>query len=232
MKPLGHKNYGSIGHLPKSRLGDGDHHVTEGQSRICQEKERDRHDIVIVQEKLDGSNVGVAKVEGKIVALGRAGYLAQTSKFKMHQLFATWVRDNAHRFKWLEEKERVCGEWLAQAHGTRYKLKHDPFVAFDIMRGNERETYNVFVRRVAKGQLVIPQLISYGKPVSIDWVMKRLNPEYHGAIDPIEGAVWRIERKGVVDFLAKFVRHEKVDGKYLPGCSTFCGEEHWNWDNR
>lgn len=33
-KPLGHKAYGSIPHLPTSRLGPGDHHVTEGQARI------------------------------------------------------------------------------------------------------------------------------------------------------------------------------------------------------
>lgn len=33
--------------------------------------------------------------------------------------------------------------------------------------------------------------------------------------DKIEGAVWRVERKGVVDFLAKYVRHGKVDGKYI-----------------
>lgn len=37
---------------------------------------RDRHDLVIVQEKLDGSNVGIARLNGEILALTRAGYLA------------------------------------------------------------------------------------------------------------------------------------------------------------
>jgi hypothetical protein len=43
----------------------------------------------------------------------------------------------------------------------------------------------------------------------------------------VEGAVWRVERKGKVDFLGKYVRPEKVDGCYLPEIS---GEEAvWNW---
>jgi len=33
------------------------------------------------------------------------------------------------------------------------------------------------------------------------------------AIDPIEGLVYRVERKGKVDFLAKWVRPDKV-GRY------------------
>ena len=78
-KPLGGKAYGSIGHLPSSRLGPGDHSVHEGQARICTTKVRDKRDRVIVQEKLDGSCCAVAKVEGRVVALGRAGYLATTS---------------------------------------------------------------------------------------------------------------------------------------------------------
>lgn len=33
-----------------------------------------------MQEKLDGSNTSVAKVGGKILALGRAGYLAEIGR--------------------------------------------------------------------------------------------------------------------------------------------------------
>lgn len=66
MKPLGRRAYGSIGHLPCSRLGPSDSCVTEGQSNICTVKTRDKHDKIIVQEKLDGSNVAIAKVGGVI----------------------------------------------------------------------------------------------------------------------------------------------------------------------
>ena len=46
-------------------------------------------------------------------------------------------------------------------------------------------------------------------------ILEKLEPSGHGAIDGVEGAVWRVERKGVVDFLGKYVRPDKVDGKYL-----------------
>jgi hypothetical protein len=78
-KPLGAKSYGHIAHLPGSRMGPGDHKCHEGQKRIATEKPRDRHDEVIVQEKLDGSNVGVARLDGMLYALTRAGYDADSS---------------------------------------------------------------------------------------------------------------------------------------------------------
>jgi hypothetical protein len=68
-KPLGIKNYGHIPHLPGSRMGPGEHHCDPGQARIATKTTRDRHDTVIVLEKLDGLNVGVARVDGTICPL-------------------------------------------------------------------------------------------------------------------------------------------------------------------
>lgn len=133
-KPLGGKSYGSIAHLPGSRMGSGDHSCHSGQEKIALEKASDKHDVIIVQEKLDGSNVGVAKIEGKILALTRAGYLASTSPYEQHHRFAAWVEKNESKFDGLlADGERLVGEWLLQAHGTRYRFNHDPFIAFDLI---------------------------------------------------------------------------------------------------
>lgn len=224
-KPLGRKNYGSIGHLPNSRIGPGDHHVHAGQGLICTQKVRDRHDRVIVTEKLDGSNVGVVLLGGQIIALGRSGYLAETSKFEMHQLFADWVRQNEGRFRsLLGEGERCVGEWLAQAHGTRYNLPHEPFVIFDIMRGSDRLPWGEVVGRCT--DFILPHEIHTGA-ISVEDAMAKLGQGFHGAIDEVEGAVWRVERNGEFDFMAKFVRPDKQDGKYLPEISM--QPEIWNW---
>src|SRR5687767_9833960 len=90
VKPLGRTAYGSIGHLPGSRLGPGDHAVPEGQARICTVKARDRHDRIIVHEKLDGSCVSVALLQNTIIPLGRSGYPAATSPFQQHHWFHAW----------------------------------------------------------------------------------------------------------------------------------------------
>lgn len=221
MKPLGQKAYGSIPHLSKSRLGDGDHHCEEGQERIATEKPRDKFDLIIVQEKLDGSNCSIAKVNGQILALSRAGYLAESSTFEQHHYFAKWVNKEKTRFdKLLKEGERIVGEWLLQAHSTRYNLSHEPFVPFDLMKKHDRMNYHSFLLRVLPFGFTVPRLIHIGQPVGINWVLKQIETSGHGAIDKVEGAVWRVEYKGKVDFLVKFVRPDKQDGIYLPEVSN------------
>tara|TARA_Y100000034_G_C6883271_1_gene405102 strand:- start:172 stop:867 length:696 start_codon:yes stop_codon:yes gene_type:complete len=226
-KPLGQKAYGHIPHLPGSRLGPGDHCVHTGQLKICTQKARDKHDVVIVQEKVDGSNVAIARVEGNIIPLTRSGYRAETSPYEQHHFFAKWVYRDISRFEWLEEGERIVGEWMAQAHGTRYELIHEPFVAFDIMRKIKRLPFSQFMIRVALGGFVVPRLIHFDGPIDIPEVLRKLEPSGHGAIDKVEGAVWRVERRGEVDFLAKYVRPDKEDGIYLPEVSG--KDPIWHW---
>lgn len=223
-KPLGYRAYGHIPHLPGSRMGPGDHACHEGQARIATVRVRDRRDEVWVQEKVDGTCVAVAKTNGELVPLIRAGYRAIESPHEQHHLFDAWVRGNRHRFD-LKEGERLCGEWLAMAHGTRYDLTppREPFVAFDLMRGSERMAYREFDLRFC-GAFDRPRLIATG-PTSIEAAMAALGTfGFYGALDPVEGAVWRVERDGKVDFLCKYVRPDKVDGKYFSDDAPV-----WNW---
>jgi len=227
-KPTGGKNYGSIGHLPDSRLGPSDHKITEGQASICCVKKRDKHDRIVVQEKLDGSNVGVAKVDGQLYPLTRAGYIANTSPYEQHHKFHEWAVQNSDRFDaLLGERERAVGEWMYQAHGTRYNMEHEPFVLFDIMTGKQRITSDALDLR--DHDFILPYRVSNdGEPMSIKDALDELG-EYgqHGAIDPIEGVMYRVERNNLVDkkkggarhwevdYLAKFVKADKKDGCYL-----------------
>ena len=222
-KPLGRKAYGSIGHLPNSRLGPGDHSVNEGMARICCERARDKHDRIIVQEKLDGSCVAVALIDGTLHPIGRAGWPAISSKYEMHKLFAQWVWTNDERFRAvLREGERIIGEWLAQAHGTIYDLTgREPFAAFDIMRGDERAPWDEFSSRVSH-VFERPTLLHVGGPLSVEAAMDR-HERTHWPCDQVEGVVYRVGRKGAVDFLAKYVRPDKIDGRYLNG------DPVWNW---
>lgn len=227
VKPLGGRAYGSIGHLPNSRLGPGDHSVHEGQGVICCQKARDKHDRIIVQEKLDGSCVSVALLDSQIIALTRAGYVANTSPYEQHHLFSDWVEANALRFRdVLREGERICGEWLAQAHGTIYDLSMgEPFGAFDIFRDGKRLPFDQFASRI-EGVFDAPELIHDGGPISVEEAMT-IHADIHWPCDEIEGVVYRVERHGQVDFLAKHVRLDKQDGKYL---ETVTGKPPvWNW---
>lgn len=139
----------------------------------------------------------------------------------------------------LKDGERLCGEWLLQAHGTRYQLPHEPFVVLDLMRGNERIVLDELTERVKDYDFVQPRLLHVGSSFSLDAALRAIAVSGHGALDPVEGAVWRVERydkieqrKGgdhawEVDFLIKYVCPEKQDGIYLPGISDV-KEPMWN----
>lgn len=251
-KPLGRKAYGSIPHLLGSRMGPSDHHCHSGQRDIACFRRRDQYDRIIVTEKLDGSNVAIAKHNGEIIALGRAGHLAETSPYLQHKYFAHWVAEHEHTFhEILTEGERINGEWLAQAHGTIYNLKHEPFVVFDMMKNDRRLPWNEIQAR-CNGKLELAHVIHDSNiPFMISDVMNYYDIHYshHGVIpyldanlnsrqqndntflkipkQIIEGAVWRVERKGNFDFMVKYVNPKKEDGKYLPEISG--KDPIWHW---
>ena len=226
-KPLGKKSYGHIPHLPGSRIGPGDHKCSEGQNRIATKKKRDRHDLIVVQEKLDGACTAVALLNGQILALGRAGYLARSSPYEQHHIFADWVDDNESRFRSvLDDGERLVGEWLAMAHGTRYDLQdHEPWGCFDLMTGHKRATYWELIQRVGD-TFHRPSRLHVGGPISVSEAIKK-HEDKHWPCEQIEGIVYRVERRGKVDFLAKWVRPDKEDGKYLE--SVTGKAPIWNW---
>lgn len=240
-KPLNGKAYGSIPHLPGSKFGNReDKGIDEKAARFFLDK-AGKNDLIIVLEKLDGSCVSVANVNGEIIPLIRSGYRAQTSHYEQHHLFHDWVMTHRSRFDRLRPGERICGEWLAQAHGTRYNLDgRDPFVAFDLFgKSGVRACYKNLKTYCAMYDLsyapVVFQSDYYwgldrGRGCSITTAMEVLGPRgYYGATDLTEGCVWRWERDDptMPIMMAKYVRPESKPGRYLE--SETGGDPVWNW---
>ncbi len=227
-KPLNAKAYGSIGHLPNSRMGPADHHVHEGQALICTVKPR-KGDRIIVTEKIDGSCMSVANIDGEIVALTRSGYRVSDVTYEHLRAFGPYVQEHGAQFsELLKPGERVVGEWLPMAHGTIYDPKHlmfSPFVAFDIFRDGKRILFDEFDARIAAVEMRRAFCFhDSAEPCPVAAALRNLEAPtfpaidlygFHGAQEDVEGAVWRVEREGRVDFLAKYVRPDKIDGKYF-----------------
>lgn len=230
MKPIGRKNYGSIPHLHNSKLGEGDYYISEGQERILTIKERDKYDNILVFEKYDGSNVGIAKINNKIFALTRAGYEAKTSPYKQHHLFSEWVYRREKMFTdMLSNGERITGEWLAQAHGLIYKIENEPIVFFDYFTPkNERILFYELEEKANKYELQLPRKLHDGKPITVEKLLPLLNKKTKGieSVELPEGMVYRVERKGKVDFLAKWVRIDFPNGKLCINVE----EENLTWN--
>lgn len=229
-KILPTKAYMSILHISGSRLGKSERTIDAHRFKLLTESSQHATDTVIVQEKLDGSCVCAYRKDNEIFALGRAGDLANESPNESRRLWAEWVEINKERFlSLLEDGERACGEWLVMAHGTRYKLQHEPFVLFDIFNSNNQAmNLQKLQHRANQHKFVLPKTIHYGEPITLEQALIKLNDYgHHGAIDKAEGLIWRLERNGKVMFRAKYVDKNKVDGCYLT--ETTGNPTIWNW---
>lgn len=227
---LPYKAYNTINHLPNSRLGSAEKHISQHQYlMLTQNTPKSSEYTIIVQEKLDGSCVCAYREHDEIFALGRAGDLAEHSANESRRLWAQWVEDNHTRFlQVLNHGERLCGEWLAMVHGTHYQLTHEPFVAFDLFTDKYHALpYSTFKQRLQTAQFVTPHLIHSGEPLALEEALTRLGNGHHGSIEKPEGLMYRLERDQRLLFRAKYVHHDKEDGCFL---TEKTGQpEQWNW---
>jgi len=165
--------------------------------------------------------MSVANIDGQMVALTRSGYRAIDGSYEHLRMFSPWVAARNEAFKWvLAPGQRICGEWLAMAHGTRYG-DGPAFVAFDLMVGADRLPHDTFKEVGTSIEISTATVPSDGPPCSVTRALGLLGEfGHHGALEAPEGCVWKVERNGSFDFNCKYVRPEKVDGKYLPNIAS------------
>jgi hypothetical protein len=225
LKPLGGKAYGSIPHLPGSKHTDvSDRGLDEKGAKWFTDYSSNK-DYWYLLEKLDGSSVCVADIGGSLIPLTRSGYSAKTSRYEQHQIFHKWVNENILKFNHLMDGHKINGEWLYQAHGTRYDIfeRNQLFVAFDYFIDDIRQPYKTLVDYCREFGLCHAPILYEGHS-GIDIKMaNNLLGEFGkwGARELAEGCVWRWERFGCEKLkkypimMAKFVRPQKEVGKYL-----------------
>ena len=220
-KPLDYKTYNSIGHLSGSRLGPKDRHIDKKQEEYLTIKFPEHQKCFLyIEEKMDGSNVTVVRLNGELVALGRSGYKCETSNQEQHRMFARYVQNNLAKFDKLlpNEHDRVVGEWMALAHGTIYKSLAAPFMAFDLYLNKVQQSVTRRQIQVFKAGLEnVPSLWASSNSLSIDKALNLCSKNAEGVIYRLE----KIQKKNdrAADYIpwiiAKVVRLEKEDGKYL-----------------
>lgn len=221
-KILDYKTYNKIGHLSKSRLGKGDHFIDKKAEETFLKQVLDNQTLVIVQEKMDGSNVCVVKHNGDLIALGRSGYKCSDSNLEQHRYFDKFVKRYKERFSSIlpNEGDRIVGEWCLQAHGTKYPFtkEEELFYPFDIfLQKTHRLSFIDFFMLVSSVDFRSPKVLHLGGSCSINRGMKLLKKEISlkaHEYDP-EGLIYRIEKAGAFQNIAKYVCHHKEDGKYF-----------------
>ena len=241
-KLLSYKTYASIPHLSFSRLGPSESTVDAKQeSYLLGQWPPEFSCNLIVEEKLDGSNVCVVLKDNELLTLSRNGFDCATSNQEQHLMFARYVKKNTAKFKALfgsldkPGELRIVGEWLALAHGTKYTVD-DPFVVLDAYSHTSQEDKQINWFRVNAAALSLgfrrPALFLNIKDQQMltgfpDIALSKNNDAHDG----IEGCIFRLlrkKKKADLNYepwlIAKAIFPHKVDGKYLMNKQII-----WNW---
>ncbi len=86
----------------------------------------------------------------------------------------------------------------------------------------------IISKSTTKYGLQLARKIHEGRPITVEELLPELNKKTKGieSLELPEGMIYRVERKGVVDFLAKYVRPDFQNGRYCIGVE----EENLVWN--
>lgn len=204
-------------HLFGSRGTDDDKHMAERESLAFL-----ADDSLIVEEKIDGTNVGIHFADGNLVLQCR-GHLITEGMHPQYDLFKQWaVVKQSVLCETLTDRYILFGEWVYAKHSVHYRSLSHYFFEFDIY-DKQQKAFISLERRlellartgvetvsvVHRGSLQREQLESLIGPSRFDSEFE--NP-LTGRIDNLmEGLYLRTESDGVVTGRSKVVRPEFVE---------------------
>jgi hypothetical protein len=205
-------------HLFGSRGTDDDKHLGEAESRRFI---ADRS--LIVEEKIDGTNVGIHFTADGGMVLQCRGHLITEGMHPQYDLFKQWVAVRRGVLEqMLEDRYLLFGEWVYARHSIHYRGLPHYFFEFDIY-DKPRDLFLDLKRRLAllegtglqtvpvvhTGSVTRDDLPDLIGPSQFDSRFE--NPATGRPDNLMEGLYLRTEAEGAVTGRAKFVRPEFVE---------------------
>lgn len=205
-------------HLFGSKGTEDDKHLNEADSN-----EFIADESLIVEEKIDGTNVGIHFSDDGQVVLQCRGHLITEGMHPQYDLFKQWtvVKSDVLEER-LEQRYILFGEWVYARHSIYYRQLTHYFFEFDIY-DKEGEAFLDLDQRlklledtgietvpvVHRGVLKRTQLEPLIGASQFDSQFE--NPDTNETDSLMEGLYFRTEADGVVTGRAKFVRPEFVE---------------------
>lgn len=205
-------------HLFGSKGTEDDKHMCESESlRFIADAS------LIVEEKLDGTNVGIHFSDSGELVLQCRGHLITDGMHPQYDLFKQWATvkyfDLESR---LQNRYLLFGEWLHARHTIHYRQLSHYFFEFDIFDKVTQDFLDLEARTsllegtgvqtvpiVHRGKVSRKELAELIGPSQFD---SQFDNPWTGRVDNLmEGLYLRIEEEGVVRGRAKFVRPEFVE---------------------
>lgn len=175
---------------------------------------------VLVEEKLDGANLGLSLADdGELRAQNRGQYLQEPHSGQFSRLPA-WLAQHGEAIRAVMRPELLLfGEWCAARHSLDYATLPDWFLLFDVYDRRSGKFWSSMRRNVLAGQagLKLVPIIFYGNTSVKDMIERLQNTSSHYRNGPLEGLVIRRESADWCEARAKLVRAD----------FTQSIEQHW-----
>lgn len=205
-------------HLFGSKGTDDDKHMGERES-----EQFIRDESLIVEEKIDGTNVGIHfSADGEMVLQCR-GHRITEGMHPQYDLFKQWAVVKRHTLESrLERRFILFGEWVYARHSIFYRQLPHYFFEFDIY-DKEAEVFLDLEQRLPllEGTGVETVPVVHQGPIKRNELAALIgpsqfhsqfeNPMTHRTDDLMEGLYLRTESAGIVTGRAKCVRPEFVE---------------------
>lgn len=172
---------------------------------------------LIVEEKVDGANLGVSfDEEGARPVVQNRGHLLGRGEHAQFAPVWGWLAEREAELREALGPHRILfGEWLYARHSVAYDALPDWFLGFDLYDKRER----AFLSRVALEELasharvsLVPQLARAQVFRTLEAVADFVGPSRVATGQRAEGLVLREERDGRVSARAKWVRPDFIAG--------------------
>ena len=203
--------FGSLGTADDKQMGE-----QESEEFIKQES-------LIIEEKLDGTNVGLHFTDEGEMILQCRGHLITEGMHSQYDLFKQWTSVKAVILQeQLQNRFILFGEWVYARHSIHYFQLSHYFFEFDIYD----KTENTFLDLKSRTELLEGTGIQTVPVIHTGCITKEQlpdligpsqfgsqfeNPATHSTDNLMEGLYLRTESKGVVTGRAKYVRPEFVE---------------------
>jgi RNA ligase len=205
-------------HLFGSKGTDDDKHLGHKES-----EEFIKDPSLIVEEKLDGTNVGIHFTTAGRMVLQCRGHEITEGMHPQYDLFKQWTAVKRNVFEeMLENRFILYGEWLYAKHSVHYRGLPHYFFEFDIYDKDAGEFLDLTTRLkmlegtgiqtvpvIHRGKATLEKLVDLVANSAFDSIFE--NP-ISGSTDALmEGLYLRTEAQGRVTGRAKMVRPEFVE---------------------
>lgn len=187
----------------------GDVAIRDDKLLTTADRERLLDGPVVVEEKVDGQNLGLSVIDGRLRAQARGDYVELGGR--AFGGLAAWLTARGDLIaRALGDRYVVYGEWCTDVHSVEYAALPDWFIAFDVFDRQEggflaSDLRDLFAATI--GVAVVPCL---GRGVfTLDGLVGLIRESAFGA-PVMEGVVVRSEADGLLRMRAKIVRPDFI----------------------